>query len=453
MIGQLRATTNTINTTINFTRRNVPRRRLPDRQNISAQSSDTGNNEDHMNDDDSFIDPENLDEPEIDYHANLHKPVHPYLSCTKGEALLAIYSYYVRHNISWVAVEHLSHLINFILGLESLPKSKYTIKKLLNIGNNEMNPVIHLQCQKCQNYLGKRSQFTENEVKTVICNICQSYCTTDIKYLKNHFVTLPLKPQLISLLRENIRKGNFINQRQRARNVICDIHDSEVYQNLKQKMRDKQFITLTLSTDGAVVHKSPRDKSLWPLQLIVNEIDLKCRFQRQNILCTAFSYGKTPDMSLLMKWLITELNEINRSGGLEMDIGESEQNERFFIILLGITMDSMAKPYVAKKTQHNSHEGCPYCHHYGTIPQGSTQVKYSFSANKNIRLHEEAKAAMLEADESGKRVRGYTGISPVLALDTPFDVVWQFPIDKMHSIDLGVVKKIFNLILGNKKEP
>lgn len=106
-----------------------------------------------------------------------------------------------------------------------------------------------------------------------------------------------------------------------------------------------------------------------------------------------------------------------------------------------------------KKTQYNSHNGCPFCHHYGTVPQGSTQVKYSFSGNSNTRTHAESKVSMLEADEQGIKVRGYSGISPVLALDTHFDVVWQFPIDKMHTFDLGVVKRIFGLILGNKNQP
>lgn len=34
-----------------------------------------------------------------------------------------------------------------------------------------------------------------------------------------------------------------------------------------------------------VVFKSTKEKSLWPLQFIVNEIDLKYRFKRENIFC------------------------------------------------------------------------------------------------------------------------------------------------------------------------
>lgn len=43
----------------------------------------------------------------------------------------------------------------------------------------------------------------------------------------------------------------------------------------------------------------------------------------------------------------------------------------------------------------------------------------------------------------------------LLALDMWFDIIWQIVIDKMHCIDLGVVKKIFDIWLNssNRNEP
>lgn len=258
---------------------------------------------------------------------------------------------------------------------------------------------------------------------------------------------------LVFTLEQSIKMGHFINTQQ-TRNGIHDIFNSDVYRNLKQKMRTAKFVTLTMSTDGAVVQKSPKDKSLWPLQLIVNEIELKERFRRKNIISAAFDYGKTPDMAVFMKSFIIELNEINETGGLKIRIDENGQTERFFVILIAITSDSVAKPYILKCTQHNGHNGCPYCYHFGTVPQGTRSIRYSFSGNCASRTHEESKRFMLEADVSGTKVKGYTGISPVLALDEPFDVVWQVVIDKMHSIDLGVIKRFFDVILdkNNKNE-
>lgn len=66
------------------------------------------------------------------------------------------------------------------------------------------------------------------------------------------------------------------------------------------------------------------------------------------------------------------------------------------------------------------------------------------------RTHDTAKADMIEASRTCKPVNGYKGISPMLALKTPFDIVWQISIDKMHSVDLGVVKKHFGLLFAKE---
>ena len=58
---------------------------------------------------------------------------------------------------------------------------------------------------------------------------------------------------------------------------------------------------------------------------------------------------------------------------------------------------------------------------------------------------------MLEAQMTKCKVNGYYGISPLVAIDK-FDVVWQVVIDKMHNIDMGVAKKIVNLLLDNKNK-
>lgn len=116
-----------------------------------------------------------------------------------------------------------------------------------------------------------------------------------------------------------------------------------------------------------------------------------------------------------------------------------------------MTADSVAKCSILKKTQFNSYGGCPYCHHNGIVPPGTKQIKYCFAKNAADRTHNEAKAAMIRAATMNKPYQGYRGISPLLAFNMHFDIIWQVVIDKMHSIDLGIVKKIFELILGNRK--
>lgn len=83
-------------------------------------------------------------------------------------------------------------------------------------------------------------------------------------------------------------------------------------------MNNTPFITITVSTDGASFFKSTKEKAFWPIQFFVNEIDIKHRFKRNNMLCSAFSFGKAPDMQILFKFFVNEINQINSEGGIRI---------------------------------------------------------------------------------------------------------------------------------------
>lgn len=343
-------------------------------------------------------------------------------------------------------IEDLALLINTLLKNEALPTSKYLFKQRFNTNRSHMEPTIHLTCSNCSYYLGKKQAF--EGLKNIRCVNCKRNTSVETKYRKNHFITLPVEPQIVSIVERSIKKNIFIREPSAAMDeTITDVFDGTLYKTLKSEIGEKPFITLTVSTDGAVVYKSTKEKSFWPLHFFVNEIEIKHRFKRENMICVAFAFGKTPDMSSFLQFFINEINEINAKGGLTVRIGNDF--DKFMVFPWALTTDSVAKSYVAKRKQFNSHEGCPYCYHTGTILAGSTQIRYCNRHNAGERTHAEAKSAMIEAALTGKTVRGYTGVSPMLALDSQFDIVWQIVIDKMHSIDLGVTKKIFNIILNS----
>lgn len=371
-----------------------------------------------------------------EYHNNYNQPVHEFLNCTVNDAMLLVYSYHLRHNLTWKALEDLTLLLNTVLGKKSLPTTKYAFKKKF-----ELPPAtIHLYCIDCQKYSGKKENFVE--VEEVLCDVCEKMRSTKTKYNKNHFMTLSIENEIASTVNYAIKKNRFSWPRQ-ANDKMSDVYDGEIYQNLYQHMNGRNFITLCVSTDGIVVQKSTKKKSLWPIQFIINEIHPKYRFKRENIICAAFWFGDTPNMSMFFKEFIEELNEINDRGGVEIQIGN--RTERFSIVTLCVTMDSVAKCHVAAITQFNGHNSCPYCHHNGTIIAPAKNVKFCICDNARERNHEETKAAMIESFRTGRIVDGYRGISPILALNTPHDSVWIFGIDKMHSMDLGVDKRMFNI--------
>lgn len=372
---------------------------------------------------------------------NYNRPIHEYLPCTVKEAMAMMLSYYSRHKLSWNALEDLSHLINSILGVDSLPTTKYVFKQKFT-----MNPVptIHLICEGCNMYLGPKDTIRTREFR---CNNCRKLCSIETKYKKNHFVTLPIENQITSMLNRVIEKDHFIMQPQ-FNGDIRDVFDGETYRNLHQKMNGRRFITLYASTDGKVILKSAKKKSLWPIQFVINEIKPEYRYKRENIICAAFGFGATPHMGSFFKTFIEEINSINSRGGLDIRI--DGRTLKYLVILLGITMDSVAKCHVAAITQYNGHNGCPYCHHPGDIIPPAKIVKYCVRSNSQNREHNRSKEAMVQAYTTGNVIDGYRGISPVIALDILIDINWIFPIDKMHSIDLGVVKKFFTILIDRQ---
>lgn len=380
----------------------------------------------------------NYEENENEFSVDYFRKIHNNLECTVADVLSMIYAYSVRHNLNWTAIEDLVLLINSIIGKDVLPLSKYMFMKMFR-PKESFESNVHFWCQVCEKYFGLK----ENSVNPV-CRNCNSGIITDTKYNKNHFVSMQVKNQLRNILEQN---SEHLIVRKDFSNDICDVHDSQNFQQLKSKMGSIPYITLTLYTDGAAVFKSTKQKSLWPICVFINEIDLSHRFKRKNILCSALSFGKTPNMQIFFKPLIEEINAINDEGGLKFR-NKNGVFETVKLIPMLFTADALAKAYVSNSTQHNGHYGCPYCLHSGTIIEGTTQIRYANQDNAPNRTNRKARDDMIAAHLTAKSVNGYKGLSPLMALGQDFDVVWQVVIDKMHNVDMGVTRKLFDLFLN-----
>ena len=58
---------------------------------------------------------------------------------------------------------------------------------------------------------------------------------------------------------------------QESPNCISDVRDGQLYQNLKRKAGNKEFVTMTFNTDGVALFKSSRE-DLWPMYIALNEV-------------------------------------------------------------------------------------------------------------------------------------------------------------------------------------
>lgn len=392
-------------------------------------------NEYFENDEEFFNDTNNSIPQDFADMTTLHSDTH----CTLHDAFLMIYAYSIRHDLSWTATEDLIRLINKIIGQEKVPASKHIFEK--KFSSKAGSTVTHFYCHECGLYLGTHDEIKDTTYQC--CQNCQTKIQTDTKYKKNHFISIPFRNHLEKILEKNSDHLSF--DFCSPTTGICDVHDSIYFQHLRNSMEDT-FITLTLSTDGAVVFKATKDKSLWPLQFIINEIDKNHRFRRENIFCSTIAFGKTPNMQVFMKPFIEEINQINADGGLSftMKSGERKTVKIYPMIFTG---DIIAKQYVLNKSSFHGYMGCSYCLHKGTLVNG--QVYYCKRDNAPARTNDKSRADMLAAHASQKRINGYNGVSALMAFQN-FDVVWQAVIDKMHNIDIGVTKKLFGLFLDSK---
>lgn len=77
-------------------------------------------------------------------------------------------------------------------------------------------------------------------------------------------------------------------------NVLTDVTSGEYYKELKEK--NPNLISLTFNTDGVNIYKSKRKSSLWPIQMVINELPKAERYKRENMILAGIWYGPDPDL-------------------------------------------------------------------------------------------------------------------------------------------------------------
>lgn len=425
---------------------------VSDSSSENHSDSEQGNSESSYSDSDSSDSDSNHEDNSKDSLNRLFQTtINATVNMTIKDIMLLIYVFSIRHNLDWQTVESLTILIKTIIGDVAIPQSKYYFKKLF-CNEKETIPIVHFNCHNCKKYLGTENDLKQGE-SNAVCEVCGTEVNLNRKYRnRNLFISIPLKPQLRRHIEDAVASNELHFQtevvNQQHNEAMTDIFDGELYRNLVLQNQDQKFITLTLNTDGARVFRTATKSSVWPLQFYVNEIEQNKRFQRSNLLISSIAFGNAPDMGTFLRPFLEEINKLNADGG--MPVKMNGHITKVLIIPHLWTLDSVAKCDVLNKVQFNGYNGCPYCFHPGT-KVGRNDIRYSNANNAADRNDADTRNAMREAHLIGARVRGYKGLSPLIVLPN-FDIIWQVVIDKMHNVDLGVVKKLFELFLKSSKE-
>ncbi|XP_072140998.1 uncharacterized protein [Dermacentor andersoni] len=403
------------------------------------------------NDDDADSQPENaaegseheaLEDDEFDmYFTKLSEEYLPNQTTTKAQALLLVLAYVVTSGLTWTQLQGLLTLINALFGVQVVPCSTYSVRRLWK--NRKEALRIHLYCQNCHQYLGKYSDLKDED--TITCASCSS--EKKLQHLMNSasfFLMFNIKQQLLVLLKQvgstllsNLQK---IASVAHVSGVYCEITDGIRYRSVrKQKNMTWCDITLTMNTDGAPVFDASKN-SIWPIQVMVNELPVLTRWQ--NVLISGVWYSHVhPPMHLFMKQFVEEVNSIGKL--VWSHAGRTIESAVHVIVCC---VDSPARAAILNRKQYNGYFGCSWCLEQGITIDGT--MKYPFnSQNAPDRTHSGVLKGMVEAAQRKEPVCGIKGPSTLVKLQG-LDLVWGLPPDYMHCVLEGVTKQITELWLS-----
>lgn len=140
--------------------------------------------------------------------------------------------YFIRHNLTLVALEDLLKLINSIIGANSLFTSKYKFFKLFS---KPYQPKNIFCCKECYFDLEVNNDMYENNLRTMECPHCKTSNKINSATETNYFVTYQLESILKEVISQNIHDFISNQQNDNSNDDISDINDGKLYiKNHKQ---------------------------------------------------------------------------------------------------------------------------------------------------------------------------------------------------------------------------
>lgn len=188
-------------------------------------------------------------------------------------------------------------------------------------------------------------------------------------------------------------------------------------------------LDLDFNCDGLPLFKSNSYIGVWPI--LCRSLSLQS-LHKPFIVALFTGKGKPEPINLYLQDLIQELDDILHSA---IEIGQKV----FKLRIRSIICYAPARAFLKCCVSHNAKHGCEKCNIEGEyinhkmIPCTNSQLRTKETFNE--QLYEEH----------------HKGVSPLLNLD--LDLVNQFPLDSMHLIYLGVMKKLLTLWVLKGKPP
>lgn len=174
-----------------------------------------------------------------------------------------------------------------------------------------------------KNLLRKRSGFSRPQPSVnYICSSCSSAsthadtCTSCFTPISSNsspilFFNFDISSQIERVICSS--PNLILSKRNNNSSEIRDITDGEFYRRLCLSEHKNEFITLTLNVDGVAPHGGS-DLSIWPIFLVINEIEKSKRFALENMIVAGVWPGPSKpsreQMFILFSDIVKQLKEL-----------------------------------------------------------------------------------------------------------------------------------------------
>jgi len=141
--------------------------------------------------------------------------------------------------------------------------------------------------------------------------------------------------------------------------------------------------------------------------------------------------NKPKNILRYLEKFINEINHLQQSGIIV-------NNRQFYVSVKAFICDRPARAFLKCIIGHGGYWACERCTVKGIresnriiypITDVEPRTDMSFRAQSNVEHH--------------------IGVSPLLGIEPPIDLIHQFPLDSMHLVHLGVMKKLFDYWLNS----
>ncbi|KAK3920378.1 Halomucin [Frankliniella fusca] len=347
---------------------------------------------------------------------------------TLNEGTLLIMSFAMRFGLSDLAIENLLQLLNC-----HMPVDAYS--SLYNFQKEIPAPPLVQRNYYCPGANCRRPISFQERENFVVCQ-CNFECEKEhLNKLQSYYLSLPLKEQLISLLKDD----NVFSKLRWEDRSVSDVISGQFYRDRINDgtIRVGRDITLQFNTDGAQIFKSS-SLNVWPIQVMINELPYNIR--KNSIILCGLWYGSKPNMNTFLDSFIRELTSLHQDGFHIPH--EPPRHLKVHTILSSV--DSVARAPMQGLKQFSGMYGCSFCLHpgeYTAVGRGGA-VLYPGGLGP-LRTARNHRLDTIEYNRVPRarnfHIQGVKGTAALLVLPV-FNIIDSFVPDYLHAVLLGVVE-------------